>query len=319
MKKILLLLMLTITFATSRSYATTWDEPWADKVIKDATSFVLAKVVATDEQRGITLQVIKTLGGQPLKDNLTITGFYLLHLCSTSAGHGPEFYTTPTDSCYFFIQQNKAGNYCIATPTTGYDYAENGNVRATFRHSYHQALAPVAVYEKTMTAIFNNYHGAPYDQAYISSFVKEQLSKKPAGFGEDEIHTFFLQHVALECVHHLKLNTGESLILPFLEDSKNFHNQVSAARAMAAFNTAGSKEALLKVIGDTTRRGFVQVMCVWSLGEMNAQSIKPQLEALVKHANEEEDDFGGNIMDPRICTDVPSVKEALESLIAKLG
>jgi hypothetical protein len=43
------------------------------------------------------------------------------------------------------------------------------------------------------------------------------------------------------------------------------------------------------------------------------------LEALVKHANEEEDDFGGNIMDPRICTDVPSVKEALGSLIAKLG
>lgn len=318
MRKLLLLLTLTITFATTRSYATTWDEPWADQVIKGSTSFVLAKVVATDEKKGITIQVIKTLGGAVLKDSLTITDFYLLYICSSSGGHGPEFHTEPIDSCYFFIQQNKDGKYCIATPTAGYEYVVDGNVRATFRHTYHQALVPVAVYEQAMTAIFNNYHGLPYDKEGISSFIKEQLSKKPAGFAEDEINTFFLQHVALESVHHLKLAMDESLILPFLSSTSNFHSQVSAARAMVAYNTNSSRQALLKVIGDTTRRGFVQVMCIESLTELDAKDLKPELERLEKDASDEEDGFGGNIMDPRICTNVPSKKEALKALIAKL-
>jgi hypothetical protein len=89
-------------------------------------------------------------------------------------------------------------------------------------------------------------------------------------------------------------------------------------RAMAACNTNSSKEALLKVIGDTTRRGFVQVACIESLTELDAKDLKPALEKLEKNASDEEDGFGGNIMDPRICTSVPSTKKALETLIAKL-
>ncbi len=95
---------------------------------------------------------------------------------------------------------------CIATPTAGYDYVTKGNVVATFRHSYHQASVPVAIYERVMTAVFNNYHNLPYDKGDVEKFVNEYLTKKPAGFSESEISTFFIQHVALECVYHLKLN-----------------------------------------------------------------------------------------------------------------
>jgi hypothetical protein len=141
---------------------------------------------------------------------------------------------------------------------------------------------------------------------------------KPAGFSEKEINTFFLQHVALECVYHLKLRIPESLVLPFLHDLSNLHNQVSAARAMSAFNAETSKKELVSVIADTTRRNFVRVMCVWSLADLNPGELKAALLKLEQTSSHERDDFGGNIMDPRVCTHVPSLKEALKELIAKI-
>jgi hypothetical protein len=317
MKRFKVLLLVTF-FSASRSFATSWDEPWADRVIKEATSFVLAKVVSTDEDAGIKIQIIKTLGGNILSDTLLISDFYLLDLCSSSGGHGAEFHTKVVDSCYFFLKKNEKGSYCIATPTTGFDYVYEDNVMATFRHSYHQASVPLQIYEKTMTAVYNNYHGQPYDRAYIAKFVDEQLTKKPAGFSDEEIKTFFLQHVALECVYHLKLNIDERLVLPFLHDKNNFHNEVSAARAMRSLNTQVSKKELLKAIEDTTTRDFVRVMCVWSLADLKPEEFKAQLQKLEGSASDESDGFGGNIMDPRTCTHIPSLKEALKDLVAEL-
>lgn len=318
MKSYLKYLLLIIMFSCTKLHATTWDEPWAGKIIKEAGSFILAKVISNDTEKGVTIKVIKTLGGKELTDTILINNFYSLHICSSSGGHGGEFHVSPVDSCYFFIQQNSKGEYCIATPTTGFDYAFEGNVSATFRHSYHQASVPAAVYEKTMTAVFNNYHNLPYDKVYIGKFVNGYLSKAPAGFGDDEIATFFLQHVALECVHHLKLNIKESLLTPFLNDKNNFHSQVSAARALAAFNTETARKTLLTAIGDTTRRNFVRVMCVWSLEGINPAALKATLQKIEVNASDESDDFGGNIMDPRVCTHIPSLKAALKELIGKL-
>jgi hypothetical protein len=312
-------LLLATLFITTKSFALTWDEPWAKQVIKEAGSFVLAKIISNDPEKGINIQIIKTLGGDAITGSVLINNFYLLDICSSSGGHGPEFHTVAVDSCYFFIKKNEKGQYCIATPTTGFDYVYESKVVATYRHSYHQASVPVTVYEKTMTAIFNRYHGLPFDSDYVSKLVNEYLSKKPAGFGEDEINTFFLQHVALECVYHLGLNINETLVLPFLNDKNSFHNQVSAARAMSAFNTDTNKQELLKAIADTTKRNFVRVMCVWSLRDLAAaKELKPQLESLEKNASDETDGFGGNIMDSRVCTRVPSLKDAINELINNL-
>lgn len=316
-KHFTIVLLATLLFFAKAS-ATTWNEPWANRVIKEATSFVLAKVVSTSPEKGLTILVIKTLGGNNLKDTIQVSNFYLLDLCSSSGGHGAEFHTQTIDSCYFFLKKNDKDEYCIATPTTGFDYVSENNVVATFRHSYHQASVPVSVYEKTMTAVYNNYHGLPYDKDYITRFVMEQLKKKPAGFSETEINTFFLQHVALECVYHLKLAISEKLVLPFLNDRNNFHNQVSAARAMRAFSTETNKKELVSAIADTTRRNFVRVMCAWSLAELHPTELKAQLKKLEQSSSDESDGFDGNIMDPRVCTTVPSLKQALEELVAKL-
>jgi hypothetical protein len=310
--------LLFIVLTTTSLHATTWDEPWAEKVIRESSSFILGKVIDSDSDKGIKVVVINTLCGRQLKDTILINGFYALTICSSSGEHGAEFLTQVIDSCYFFISQNQKGQFCIATPTTGFDYVVEDNVIATFRHSYHQASVPVSVYEKTMTAIFNHYHNLPYDKDYITSFITAHLSKTPAGFSNNEINTFFLQHVALECIYHLKLSVNERLIFPFLSNKTNFHHQVSAARAMRSINTETVKQELIKAIEDTSRRDFVKIMCVWSLSELNPKEFKTQLLKIEKKASGESDGFGGNIMDPRVCTKIPTVKKVLKDLISKL-
>lgn len=318
MKLLKTILLFICTIICAATHATTWDEPWQEKVIKDANYFVLAKVISCDVEKGITIEVVKSLAGQALKGEIKVTDFYLLDLCSSSGGHGPEYHFDTTMQYYFFIQKNAKKEYCIATPTTGFAMTREGKVSATYRHSYHKAYVPVEVYEKTMTAIFNNYHNLPYDQSYISTYANEHLSLKPAGFNENEINTFFAQHVALECIYHLRLNGFYDKILPFLADTSNFHNQISAARALRAYNTQACRQVLLQFISDTTMRNFSQVMCVWTLSEFRPTEFKLALTQAAKTAGSNQDSFGGDIMDPRTCTYIPSVKEAIEKLISTL-
>lgn len=318
MKQLKSILFLVFAMVTTTHWATTWDEPWQDKVIKEADYFVFAKIKSYDEKGGVTIEIVKSLGGKELKGIIRITDFYLLDLCSSSGGQGAEFHFKGITKSYFFIKKDSMGKYCMATPTTGFDYIKDGNVYANYRHSYHQALVPVVTYEKTMTAIFNNYHNQPYDKQFINDYVNKYTALKPAGFADDEISTFFAQHVALECVYHLRLTDFYSNILPFLADTSNFHNQVSAARALIAYNTKNCKQELINVVSDTTRGNFVQVICIWTLSEFKPTELKEQLVKASETASTEENGFGGNIMDPRVCTHFPDVKYALEKLIKSL-
>lgn len=318
MKIIKLFLLTYIALLCHTANATTWNEPWADEVIKKSEYFVLANIKACDKSKGVTIEIIKVLGGKPLTGKIKITNFYLLDLCSGTEEEGPEFHLDTTKQCYFFLKKNEKGEYCIPTPTTGYDYIIKGNVYATYRHSYQKALVPVDVYEHTMTAIFNNYHNLPYDKKYITDYVSKYLSIKPAGFGESEINTFFAQHVALECIYHLKLEGYYAKIIPFLNDTANFHAQLSAAQALSAYNTPGCKEALLKVIADTTRNTFIQVICVWTLKGFKPKELKEKLVKINQTASTTVNRFGGDIMDPRVCTFIPSLRTALDQLIEQL-
>lgn len=318
MKPLKTILFLIFALLTTNTWATTWDEPWQEKVIKEADYFVFAKVKSYDEEKGIVIEIIKTLGGEELKGEIEVTDFYLLELCSRSGGHGAEFHFDGISESFFFIKKNSKGKYCIATPTTGFDYLKDGNVSSTYRHSYHRAIVPVDIYEKTMTAIFNNYHNKPYDKKFIADYITKYISLKPAGFGDNEINTFFAQHVAMECIYHLRITDFYTKLLPFLADTSNFHNQVSAARALIAYNTKECKQALLNVVSDTTRDDFVQVVGIWTLSEFKPTELKQQLIKVTETASTEENGFGGNIMDPRVCTHFPEVKYALEKLIETL-
>src|SRR5436305_13830525 len=70
--------------------ATTWDEPWQEAVVKDADTFVKARVLKNDKT-SMTLKVLKHLDGVETPETLTVDGFSLLRLTSLSVGHGPQF------------------------------------------------------------------------------------------------------------------------------------------------------------------------------------------------------------------------------------
>src|SRR5690349_7711441 len=98
MKKYFKILLVLTFFNSTNTYATTWDEPWANVVIRESTSFVLAKVISTDPENGIKIFVLKTVSGKKLTDTILISNFYLLSLCSSSGGHGAVFHTAIVDS-----------------------------------------------------------------------------------------------------------------------------------------------------------------------------------------------------------------------------
>lgn len=301
-----------------RLQALTWDEPWQDKVIKEAEHFIFGKIISADEEKGLVVEVIKSLAGKEIKGEIKITGFYMTDICSSSGGHGPEFHFGKVKEAYFFIKKDKKDEYSIATPMAGFAAMSGDKVLATYRHSYHQCLVSPELYEITMTAFFKKYHGEKYQAKPIEKHIKKYLDLPPAGFTKTEVEIFFDQHVALESIYHLRLSGYCEKIIPFLNDTANFHNQVSAARALVTCNTNESNEALLAVIADTSRSDFVKVLCIWSLMENKPSALKERLEKMVATASEESNGFGGNLMDPRVCTRIPSVKRALERLIDNL-
>lgn len=293
-------------------FATTWDEPWHDEVVKNADSFVFARINSFNERTGVNITIIKTISG------IKITGFYLLEFTSFSGDGGGFFHFANATEGYFFIKQDANGNFCIATPTTGFAIVENGMVYATYRHSYHQALVPKDIYEKTMEAIFNNYHNQPYDNIYINEFVRNYIAQRPANLDSSGANIFFMQHVALESIFHLRLSGYYSEMLPFLNSNTHFHVQVSAVRALIAYNTDDCKNELLKIINANDRDNFVQVMSIWTLAEFKPIELRQKLIELEKNASTENNGFGGNIMDPRVGTYIPSVKIAIQNLINNL-
>ena len=298
--------------------ATTWAEPWQDDVIKKADHFVLAEMTCYHPVDGFNLKILKTLAGAPLQDDVKVTGFHMLDLCSSSGGSGNLFYFEALGNYYFLLTRNAEGELCIPTPSSGFAYLEGDKVYATYRHSYHLALVDVDVYENTMTAIFNHYHNLPFDSSWVQRYVEEQLARQPAGFEADEIDTFFSQHVALESVYHLRLGGFYNDLLPFLADSENMHHQTSAARALIAYNTQACKEELMKYIGSIEMDIFAQVQCIQTLSEFKPVELKERLTALLELASDDENGFETNLMDPRICTYVPSVKEALANMLENL-
>jgi hypothetical protein len=312
------ILLIALLFTTFDAIATTWDEPWMDKVITQADCFLLGQVKSVNSTEGITINVIKIIAGQGVQREIKITGFYLLRLCSTSSGDGPGFNFKGIDSCYFFLKKNDKGSYSLATPTTGFAWVKDGVVAGTYRHSYHQARTTAKVYEPTMLAIFNNYHKLPYDAGFINNFVASNISSKPAGSTADEMEAFFNQHIALECIYHLRLPGYSTQISNFINATYSFHAQVSAARALIAYNTPKSINELMTLITDSATNDFVKVVAVWTLSAHKPAELKTKLVALGEKASTEENGFGGNIMDPRICTNIPTVKDALDSLAKSL-
>jgi hypothetical protein len=177
-----LLFILFICFVAHPVRATTWDEPWHDEVMRNSESFVKVRVTAN---RGSVAEaeVIKFLAGARTPEQIELRGYWRLTLMSTSSSSDDELRLpfTRGQIYYLFIKKSeKTSTYQIPTPTSGWAQLQGADVAATYRHSFHKALVPEEVYEKTMPAIFNGAKGQPYDSDFIERFIKEQLTQSVA-------------------------------------------------------------------------------------------------------------------------------------------
>ena len=322
MRPALLLIILLSTIAAS-ARATTWDEPWHETVVKDADAFIKA-TVTDSSPKSITLKVLKHLAGIQVPDTLTVDRFSLLHLTSVNGAdtHELDFDFPKNKDRYFFLKKVKdkdRGTWAMATPTTGSAGIENGNVYATYRHSYHQALVPADLYERSMTAIFQFLHDQKYDEKYVHDLIKAELSQPPYRLKQGDAEgqkIFFRQHVALESFYYFGTPAEYALLDPFLK-TDDYHLGISAVRALSRIDTPEARQRLFDLL-TTDRSGFSRVMAVWGLKRQDAREYLPRLRDFAKTAPTEQTGFGGNIMDPRVGTRFPrSVKDACEELITQ--
>jgi len=323
MKKIIQIGLLYFLFNLP-FFATTWDEPWQEKVIKESDTFAKIKVISTDEQKGVKAVLIKNLAGEKLTSEIVINNFYFMNLTTLNHEHLPGFYFKESKDYYVFLKQGDDGNYMLPTPTSGWADMDSINVFATYRHSYSKAIVPIDMYENSMTAKFNRVKNLKYDKIYIDNLINTYLNIEPSSpVGSDmssvAARNFFLQHVALECVYYF----GDTTYIMYYDKLLKFinfdfyHTQVSAIRALSSINTKESRKSIfefLKGKGDN----FSKVIAVWSLEKMNATECKNELAEYFKNASTEEVYFDTDIMDPRVGTYFPkSVKNAVQILLKK--
>lgn len=293
--------------------AETWNEPWQKEIIKNSEYFVLAKVMSNIDSIGTKIQVIQYFGDQKLMGEILINGFSFLELTSSS-GHGLHLNFKKDQLFYFLLTKGKDGNFAIPTPTSGFALLDDDkNVYATYRHSYHQALIPQDIYEKTYTEIWNYYKKSTFDKDKIIGFINENMEKEPAGFEESEISTFFLQHAALETAYLLDLTFELDKLKKFI-DFENSHSNISALQLLGNSDKQETKDFLFEYIKNKKNKNFQKVIAIWSLNKIGDEVYKKKLLKIKNSLSDEDTGFGGNIMDPRVGTHFPSPRSAVAEM-----
>ena len=313
----LLVLALFFTLLSSAK-GTTWSEPWHDEVLKKTDLFVLATVDSIIGDTVLKLNIERTLYGTHPSSSVDVDTFSMLSLCSMSGGHGPEFITGVGTKAYLFLQKTDRGTYALPTPTSAFALVNGDTVKATYRHSYHQAYVPKDVYETTSIELLKYLHGEPYSDSIFRALGDKYLALPSASFDKSEIDVFFMQHVALECLYIINSTAYCEQAIRFLQDTVNDHNQVSAARVLGACKSKQASDALWSVGSDEGQGDFLRAICLLSLTRTNPTHLKDELLEAQEDSSDEQVSFGGNIMDPRICTSLPSIRDGITDVIKAL-
>lgn len=312
-KKYLFSVVLFFLFFPGFGQMVTWDEPWQEDIIHESEYFLLGRVV--DARPGsVKIKVLKPFGKNVEENEITLEGFHLLSVCNPNDSQKITFFFQMIDSVYLFLKKTEIG-YCIPTPTSGFAIVANGKVLSTFRHSFHQAQLNVNDYECCMKKIWEHSKGIPTSETCSSKLIEKALKKSPAEFGNSDINTFFIQHAALEVIYYTGQTDKFQSILPFLK-CKNTHLVISAARCLSNINTEESRKALVELIIDDSRDNFTKVIAAGCLKKIITPQWLPKIAILRDKANENPIAFTSNTSDPRSCTMLPSLKDALDEIIS---
>lgn len=314
MNKVRFLVVVLVLFL-SNAIGCTWNEPWQKEILKEAEYFVLGKVVAGEDSVGFSVQIEKSFGSDTLSGEIVIEGCFMAGH-SSSADHGSHFNFEEGDYGYFLLKKYGPNSYALPSPTSGFaKVVSDTSVYATYRHSYHQAVIPIEIYERTYIEIWDYYKRGVFDKDSIMTFIEEYMSKPVATFEKEELPVFFLQHAALETAYLLDLELDFFKTMVFVSE-RNWHSTVSGLQLLGKIKGPNTTELLLDFIGEKKNDNFHIVIAIWALGEIAEKKDIKVLRKLVKKLSDEDTGFGGNIMDPRVGTRFPSPKAAAEKLIS---
>lgn len=316
--------VILLSLIASAAWSTTYDEPWQDRVVQAADTFLRAKIVTNEKDKGVTVKVMKVLAGLPISGEITIGGYSMLDIHTYNRETDElAFQCEKGEEYYMFLEKGEAAKWKIATPTAGTALSmPGGYVAATYRHSAHMAMVREDVYESTMTAVFQKYHDLPYDTVKIRSFIDQWLSKPPKNFTDDlrgdDSQVFANQHVALELCFHLQVTPPLSVLEPFLTASGR-HIQISAIRALSSNSSPEAKRRLLQYAENPGNNLFARIMALWGLRRCGAKELVPDLKTFLKTSPDEQASFDVYWMDPRVGTTFPqTLHEAISKVIEDL-
>lgn len=322
MKHVSLILALLLALSGSTAFAVTYNEPWHDAVLAESDALIRARVKKVGSKRSATVEVLATLAGGIQAAELKIAGFWGLAPEETAPSEEFPILLIKGQEYYLFVSKSPNGNYwTLPTPTAGITPIVDGVTHATYRHSYHQAIVSIELYELSMTALFRGAHGTRETPPALLSFIEEALAAPPAALESPpdgvESASFFGQHVALESIFHLGLAQPIRALEPFI-NSQEAHAQISAVRALSRIAGPEATQRLVQVL-HSEADPFAKVITTWTLRDRRPTTIVPTLKQLLLETTDQEAGFGGNIMDPRVGTHFPdSVHEALRELLTAL-
>lgn len=308
-----------LAFISASAYALTWDEPWQKEVIKESDSFGLYTIVKNSGD-ALKLKLVKNIAGKKTNSEISVSSFYHFTIASSSSGHkDPIFFYKPGQKVYFFLK--KSGNeFQVASPTAGNDEVlKNGNVAASFRISMHKTEIDAKTYEAAQSCFFSYLHNGNCTNDVINDVIEKPLKERVGELSEQatkkDAELFFRQHVALESSYIINQQNSYETLKPFL-NSKFFHVQISAIRALSVINSETKNHQIIEFITKSEASDIAKVMAIFMLNEVNFQGDIEELKSYLPLASKEDVSLVSNIMDPRVSTNYPeSVQAAIKWFI----
>ncbi len=302
-----------LAFISASTFALTWDEPWQKEVIKESDSFGLYTIVKNSGD-SLKLKLVKNISGEKTSSEITVSSFYDFKIASSSSGHKePIFFYKPGQKVYFFLK--KSGNeFQVASPTAGNDeILENGNVAASFRISMHKTEIDTKTYEAAQSCFFLYLHNENCTIDVVNEIIEKPLKERVGELSQqatqEDADLFFRQHVALESSYIINQQNSYESLKPFL-NSKFFHVQISAVRALSVINSEAKNHQLIEFITKSEASDIAKIMAIVMLNEVNFQGGIEELKNYLPFASKEDVSLVSNIMDPRVSTNYPESVQA---------
>lgn len=187
---------------------------------------------------------------------------------------------------------------------------------ASFRISIHKTEIDTKTYEAAQSCFFSYLHNGNCAIDVVNEIIEKPLKERVGELSEqatqEDAEIFFRQHVALESSYIINHQNSYESLKPFL-NSKFFHVQISAIRALSVTNTETKNHQLIEFITKSEASDIAKVMAIVMLNEVNFQGGIEELKNYLPLASKKDVSLVSDIMDPRVSTNFPeSVQAAIK-------